>query len=65
MIQERTIRLMLSLPQDIAAALAAEAALAALKPSQVARALIAKALRERREAPGRQRPSPPHFLARP
>jgi len=31
MIQERTIRLMLSLPQDIAAALATEAALAALK----------------------------------
>ncbi len=57
--------MLVTLPQDIAAALAAELALAALKPSQVARALIAKALRERREAPGRQRPFPPHFLARP
>ena len=61
MIESSKTRMLLTLPQTIADALAAEAALAALKPSQVARALIAKALRERSEAPGRQRPSPPHF----
>ena len=59
MIQERTIRMMLNLPQDIAAALAAESALAALKPAQVARSLIVQALRERRAAPVRLREEAP------
>ena len=51
--------MMLNLPQDIADALAAEAALAALKPAQVARSLIVQALRERRAGPVRLREEAP------
>ena len=50
------IRMLVTLPQDIADALAAEVELALLKPSQLVRAWLAERLRGRqREAPRHQR----------
>jgi len=42
-------RMLLTLPNDLAAAIEAEAQIAALRPTQIARSLIARALRERPE----------------
>ena len=49
MIYERTIRISLSLPHDIVAALETEAQANCMKPSQVARAILAERLRRRPE----------------